>query len=362
MVDYKNPKLVIDTSGLEPGKVTWKSPSNLALIKYWGKHGVQLPKNPSISFTLNSAFSSTSMAFKAKESGDQDVALDFLFNGEKNEAFAERLKKYLNSLTEIFPFLKQLELTVESQNSFPHSAGIASSASGMSAIALCLCSIEDQLFSTLSEDDAFDQKASYVARLGSGSACRSIFPQLAIWGEIGDVTGSSDYFAVPYSDEVHEMFRSFHNDILIVSKGEKSVSSSAGHDLMNENPFAEPRYQQARQRMHYLLMALKSGDLETFGRIVENEALTLHALMMASNPSYILMQPSSLDIIFKIRNFRKETNLPVYFSLDAGPNIHVLYPDSVAYEVKPFVEEQLLPLCQDQQYLPDWVGEGPEEL
>ena len=156
MVDYKNPKLIIDTTELEPGEVTWKSPSNLALIKYWGKYGMQLPKNPSVSFTLNNAYSSTKIAYKAKETGDQDISLDFYFHDEPNEAFGNRVKKYLNNLVDIFPFLRQMHLTVHSQNSFPHSAGIASSASGLSAIALCLCSIEDRLFGTLEEDDAFD--------------------------------------------------------------------------------------------------------------------------------------------------------------------------------------------------------------
>lgn len=362
MVDYKNPKLIIDTTQLEPDEVTWKSPSNLALIKYWGKYGMQLPKNPSISFTLNNAYSSTTIAYKAKESGDQDISLDFFFNEEPNEAFGNRIKKYLTSLVDIFPFLRQMHLTIHSQNSFPHSAGIASSASGMSAIALCLCSIEDRLFGTLDDDDEFDRKTSFVARLGSGSACRSIFPKMAIWGEMGEVQGSSDYYAIPFGDEIHESFQGFHDDILIVSSGEKSVSSSAGHGLMNENPFADPRYNQARQRLHHLLMALRNGDMETFGRITENEALTLHALMMASNPSYILMKPNSLAIIDKIRAYRADTGHPVYFSLDAGPNIHVLYPDSVMYEVRPFVESELLPLCQEQQWLPDWVGDGPEEL
>jgi len=107
---------------------------------------------------------------------------------------------------------------------------------------------------------------------------------------------------------------------------------------------------------------LKSGDLETFGRIVENEALTLHALMMASNPSYILMRPNSLEMISRIRAYRQETGNPVYFSLDAGPNLHVLYPESEMHAIRPFIETELVPLCEEEQWLPDWIGEGPEQL
>lgn len=362
MIDYKNPKLIIDRSTLEPGVISWKSPSNLALIKYWGKYGLQLPKNPSISFTLENAYTVTKMEYAPKASGDQDIELEFYFQEEANPAFAERIKKFLNSLGEIFPFLYQLKLTIHSDNSFPHSAGIASSASSMSALALCLCSLEDILFNSLGEDHAFDQKASYIARLGSGSACRSIYGTMALWGAMGEVDGSSDYYAIPYEQDLHDSFKTFHDDILIVSKGEKEVSSSVGHDLMNENPFSDPRYNQARQRMHQLLSTLKSGDLEIFGRIVENEALTLHALMMASNPSYILMRPNSLEMISRIRAFRKETGNPVYFSLDAGPNLHVLYPESEIHTIRPFIETELVPLCEEGQWLPDWIGEGPEQL
>jgi len=343
--------------------VAWRSPSNLALIKYWGKHGQQLPRNSSISITLENAFTETLVEYapKSTTSMDDSIALEFLFAGESNEAFSIKIQKYLENITDIFPFLKQLELKIHSANSFPHSSGIASSASSMSALALCLCTLEDNLFGTLNDDDAFVQKASYIARLGSGSACRSIFSPMAIWGKTSGIENSSDEYAIAF-DQAHEAFNGLHDDILIVSSGEKSVSSRAGHTLMEDNSYAEPRYQQARHRMQRLLESLKDGDLNTFGQIAENEALTLHALMMTSHPSYILMQPNSLEIIQKIRAFRADTKHPIFFSLDAGPNIHLLYPESIIHEVRPFVDEELAPLCEEEMYLPDWVGDGPEEL
>ncbi len=361
MLDYKNPKLIVETSTLEPGKVAWRSPSNLAIVKYWGKHGVQLPRNPSISFTLQSAFTETLVEYAPKKSTDQGIELEFFFHQEPNEAFRAKILSYLEGLTEIFPFLRQLELRVHSGNSFPHSAGIASSASSMSALALCLCSIEDTLFDSLGDDAAFEQKASYLARLGSGSACRSIYGGLGLWGETALQEGSSDLYAVPFQ-EAHEIFKSYQDDILIVSRSEKPVSSRAGHALMEENPYAPARYQQANQRMQRLLGALRSGDLEVFGQIAENEALTLHALMMASNPSYMLMQPNTLEMIQRIRAYRADTGHPVYFSLDAGPNIHLLYPQDIIHEVRPWVDAELALLCEENAYLPDFVGEGPEEI
>ncbi|MFT5168496.1 MAG: diphosphomevalonate decarboxylase [Saprospiraceae bacterium] len=362
MLDYANPKLVINSATTEPGTIAWRSPSNLAIIKYWGKYGKQLPRNPSISITLDAAFTETTMAFAAKTGADEGISLNFLFENKPNEAFRGKLLKFLESITDIFPFIKQLHLTIRSYNSFPHSAGIASSASSMSALALCLCSLEHQLFGTLEKDEDFRKKASYISRLGSGSACRSVYAKMALWGELGTVEGSSDLFAIPYEDKTHAIFKNCHDDILIASRGEKSVSSSAGHGLMEDNIYADNRYTQARQRLYNLVDILRAGDFDAFGRIAENEALTLHALMMMSNPSYILMHPNSLAMIEKVRQFRQDTSTPLYFSLDAGPNLHLLYPDEVTLPVKEFINSELLPLCENGEMIADKAGEGPLEV
>ena len=360
MLNYNDPDLVLTDTDIS-GAIQWQSPSNIALIKYWGKHGVQLPRNPSISFTLDSCFTQTILQYEQKESPSDDISLDFYFMNEKNDTFGAKTKAFLDGIVDIYPFLKQLHFKINTANSFPHSTGIASSAAGMSALSLCLCSLEDKLFGSLSDGAAFDQKASYLSRLGSGSACRSIYGHLAAWGKTADIEGSSDEYAVAY-EGVHEVYKTFCDSILIASSEEKSVSSRAGHALMEGNPFAAPRYAQANQRMSTLLGTLKNGDLETFGRIVEDEALTLHALMMASDPSFILMKPNTLRMIELIRDYRARTKNPVYFTLDAGPNIHLLYPNDIAYEVQVFINEQMIPLCQDGNWIKDMVGEGPVEL
>jgi len=362
MVDYKNPRLVIETSKLQSGSVSWRSPSNLAIIKYWGKHGDQLPRNPSISFTLDNAFTETTLEYRPKKGVDRGLNLRLFFHGKENEAFRAKVAAYLDKIGDIFPFLRQLDLMVKTTNSFPHSSGIASSASGMSALALCLCTMEDNFFGTLPDDESFRRKASYLARLGSGSACRSIYPQAAIWGASGEVNGSSDLYAIPYEESLHPVFHSLHDAILIVSKGAKKVSSRAGHGLMNENIYAEQRFRQARQRFHQLLLALKNGEIELFGQIAEQEALTLHALMMTSSRPYLLMEPNTVELIHRIQDYRHQKNLPVYFSLDAGPNIHLLYPDQYKKEVEAFIQSDLAPWCIDQQWVADRVGEGPLQL
>ncbi|MDX1940064.1 MAG: diphosphomevalonate decarboxylase [Saprospiraceae bacterium] len=360
-MDYRNPSLIVESSKTKPGSVGWRSPSNLAIIKYWGKHGVQLPRNPSISFTLENAYTNTWIDYKPKSSIDPNVSLDFFFNNQPNDAFKAKVHKFLSGLTEIFPFLKQLHLTIRSTNSFPHSAGIASSASSMSALALCLCSMEKNLFGTLQKESEFKQKASYLARLGSGSACRSIYGGMAIWGVTSEVENASNEYAVPFS-ELHEVFKTYHDDILIISKGEKSVSSRVGHELMDSNIYAQNRYEQARQRFRALVETLRVGDVDTFGKIAEAEALSLHALMLLSNPAFILLKPNTIAAIEKLQQFRNDTRLPLYFSLDAGPNLHLLYPENIQADAKRFIKNELVQYCENGQYIEDKVGKGPIEL
>lgn len=341
--------------------ITWRSPSNLALIKYWGKYGRQLPRNASISFTLQNAYSETSLSYIPKENSGA-MELSFAFEGQPNAAFEQKIQRFLISIQDRFPFLSQYRLDIKSYNSFPHSAGIASSASSMSALALCLCSMEQALTDGLKDEAAFFKKASDIARLGSGSASRSVYPHLAVWGETNLIEGSSNEYAIPYGQEVHKVFHTFHDDILMVSRREKSVSSTAGHALMEGNPFATVRYEQAHQNMQQLLVAMKEGDLATFGKISEQEALQLHALMMTSKPSYILMEANSIELIKRVRAWRQKTGHHLYFSLDAGPNLHLLYPDDIKEVVTTFIEEELLDLCEGREYLQDQVGAGPVQI
>ncbi len=343
----------------EPGFVKWSSPSNIALVKYWGKHGRQLPSNSSISFTLENARSITSISWSFKEKISENISLKFYFEGESKKSFSDKIEKFLTSILPDFPFLTQINLEIRSENTFPHSAGIASSASSMSALSLCLCEIESILLKTEINEEDFLKKASYFARIGSGSACRSLFPKLVMWGDSNDSKITSDNeFSSPLK-EYDQLFDTFHDSILIVDAGEKSVSSRAGHALMNNHPFARVRFENAQKNISSLIDALQSGDLETFGEIVESEALELHGLMMNSSPSFILMKPNTLEIINRVREFRKETSLPLFFTLDAGPNVHLLYPKNIFEEVQNFIQSELLEFTASGISIEDVVGSGP---
>ncbi|MGO2358899.1 MAG: diphosphomevalonate decarboxylase [Mesonia sp.] len=344
----------------EEGHVAWESPSNIALVKYWGKYGEQLPKNTSISFTLSHCKTTTKINFKKKDA-EKDFSFEVYLDGKRTESFEPKIKQFFERVEDYLPFLKQYHFKIETQNSFPHSSGIASSASGMSALALCLLQLERQADSAMTEE-FFNKKASFLARLGSGSAARSIKGNLVVWGEHQAVRESSNLYGVAYSDDVHAVFKDYQDTILLVDRGEKQVSSTVGHDLMHDHPFAQQRFTQANDNLEKLLPILASGNLEEFIHIVEQEALSLHAMMMTSHPYFILMKPNTLQIINKIWEFRQTHNSKVCFTLDAGANVHVLYPKEEKEEVLDFIKNQLVGYCQKGMYICDEVGFGAKSI
>ena len=347
------------SQSLSSGNVSWQSPSNIALVKYWGKYGEQMPMNASVSFTLKNSNSKTSLSFEKKNSEgfDFEVYLD----GKREESFEPKIQKFFERVEVYLPFLRDYKFKIETSNSFPHSSGIASSASGMSALALCLMDMEQQMEPSIT-DDYRTEKASFLARLGSGSACRSIEGPLIVWGAHREIDGSSNLFGTKYPFEIHKNFENYQDAILLVDKGEKQVSSTLGHDLMLDHPFAEERFRQARENLSKLIPILKNGDLSGFVKIVESEALTLHAMMMTSMPYFILMKPNTLEIINRIWKFREETASNVCFTLDAGANVHVLYPQFEKELVQKFIKEELSQFCKIGEFILDEVGLGASKF
>ncbi len=330
--------------------VSASCPSNIALIKYWGKYENQIPANPSISYTLNNCKTNTSMEFVA----DEKFSVQTFLSGNEEKKFAEKIEKYFRNIEEFLPWILKGKYIIRTENTFPHSSGIASSASGFGAIAKCLMELE-QNFSGIQDCDFKVRKASFLARLGSGSACRSLYDGLVVWGTTKEVEDSSDLYAVQYpNDEIHEVFKSFNDWVLLIHEGAKSVSSTVGHGLMNTNPYAERRFREAHESFRTLKVILKNGDLQNFIKLVEHEALTLHAMMMMSEPAFILMKTGTLEVINKIWDFRKETDLPLFFTLDAGANVHLLFPsNSDEDEIKEFIVKELLQHTQNNGVVKD---------
>jgi len=301
--------------------------------------------------TLQHSYTETVITLEKKQKSG--VEMEYYFEGQPNEHFHNRIFSYLQKYASNFPVLEDHAIRIDSTNSFPHSTGIASSASAFGALTLTLLSA-----SGYTNNDLM-RKASYLSRLGSGSACRSMFGGYALWGKLNTVEDSSDEYAIPVT-EVHSNFMNLHDAILIVDDTAKSVSSSKGHSLMEGHHYAQNRFDQANKHSLNMLEVLKHGEFKEFVSIIEREALALHAMMMTSDDYYLLMKPGTINAIEEIMNFRKESGINACFTLDAGPNVHVIYPDNDSEQVKIFLETVLKPKLKGIIY--DHIGNGPQKI
>ena len=314
-----------------------------------------MPQNPSLSFTLKHSYSRTKL-----EVNNNKGAIKFYYEGQRKNDFLPKIKTFFSRIAPYCPWLLGKGFDIHSFNSFPHSSGLASSASFFSSLSLCLMSYREECLKENFSRDAFLQEASTLARLGSGSAARSIFPHAALWGKVtvsGKKYQPSDEYAIPF--ELGPPFETYCNSIVIVSSEVKEVSSSRGHQAMDVHPYREIRYQRAKENLANLIEAMDSGDLLKFCSIVESEALDIHGLMMSGRDGGVVMLRSgTLDIIAEIRQFRRKTGIPVCFTLDAGPNVHILYPSGNKQAVREFIEKAIGG-GRNFSVIHDGIGKGP---
>ena len=304
---------------------TAEVPSNIALVKYWGKRDPerQWPANDSLSMTLNAARTITTARLhhdaKEKDKDKGDVLLRADMGGELQPVTGN--DKALRHLAYLRGELKMpAALHISTKNTFPSGCGIASSASGLGALTLAAISAWTGARS-LAELAAggFDlPRLAELARLGSGSACRSFFGGYCLW------TAGAE----PESQSVMQVYDEDHwplaDLIVIVSPETKSVSSSAGHLTTASSPLFKPRVAGIPARMRRVRAALAARDLDALGVEIEAEALDMHAVMMTATPSLRYLLGGSVDFLSWLRKEREETGLPAYFTIDAGPNIHVI--------------------------------------
>jgi diphosphomevalonate decarboxylase len=183
-----------------------------------------------------------------------------------------------------------------------------------------------------------------------------------VWGKTDHFHQYNNLAAKPVNTAIHPLFQKMNDAILIVNAKTKKTGSSAGHALMETNPYASARYHQAQEHVIELHDVLALGNMDRFIEIVEQEALTLHALMMSSQPGYMLMEGETLAIINLIRQFRNDTKIPLCFTLDAGPNVHLLYPDAYKTEIVDLINRELLLFCTSNYFLDDGIGPGPAKV
>jgi diphosphomevalonate decarboxylase len=354
---YKIRSATSRISGNESFSISWQSPSNIALVKYWGKKEGQLPVSPSLSMTLNHAVTRTRVDVLFGETQKGVVSV----NGDRAHPFLPKLIQLGKWFAGEIPVLNTMSFIVTTENSFPHSTGIASSASGISAFALCMTGITEEMLHSGASAAELYQFASFAARLGSGSACRSVYGGYTVWGERAGCKGSSDEYAIQVNNEVHPEMIMLRDAILVVSSQPKSMPSSLGHQAMSTHPFLNGRIKQAGLHLEEALGALAGNDFEKLSAVAECEALTLHALMMSAADGTLLMQPATVEIIQLVREARSH-GLPVFFTLDAGANVHVMYPAGSAENVEEFIRDVLQPLCEAGRVIFDRCGDGPVQL
>ena len=342
--------------------IGWRAPSNIALVKYWGKRDNQLPENGSLSITLEKSTTTTFLSFCKKGVENRDISLKYYFHNEQVLPFEKKTALLLNKLVSEMSFLIDYELIFHSENNFPHSTGIASSASSMGALALCLVSMEEIITKIKLSKEDFFRRASYIARLGSGSASRSVYGGLVSWGKSESILESSDQYATPFPLHEGSRLKTVMDIILIVSAQEKSVSSSRGHALMNVHPYREARKTQANNNLTEITQAIRNDDYQSIASIAENEALSLHALLMTSGSDGLLLKPNTLNIIEEIKRFRERSGLDLFFTIDAGPNVHLIYYLDQRDQVLEFVNQTLSQYCEGGKWIDDQIGNGPQLL
>ncbi len=226
----------------------------------------------------------------------------------------------------------------------------------MSALALCLADAH----AVMQNVPLDKQLASELARLGSGSACRSVYGGYTLWGKTEFIEGSSDSYGIPVLD-IHPDFMELQDTILLIDSGEKQVSSTVGHGLMEGHHYASARFDQAHAHIGDLKRILHKGEFMELADLMEREALTLHAMMMSSQPHFMLLKEGSVAVIRRVMELRASGE-PISFTLDAGANVHLIYPASYAQKAMDIIQSEFLNYCQDGAYICDSVGNGPTKV
>jgi len=287
---------------------------NIALIKYWGDLDpvLHIPANGSISMNLAGMFTRTRVSFTPGLAQDR-----FTLNDKTADTpSAQRVSKMLDRLRLMAGI--DTRALVESQNNFPTGAGIASSASGFAALALAA--------SKAAGLELDEKDLSRLARTGSGSACRSIPAGFVEWQ--GGTNDEDSYAFTLASPEHWDLV----DCIAVVSQVEKQVSSSEGHALASTSVYQKARVSDAPRRLEICRKAILEHDFEALAEVVELDSNLMHAVMFTSNPPVIYWLPETVRIMQAVQSMRK-TGLPVCYTVDAGPNVHVLCPSEVAGEV-----------------------------
>jgi diphosphomevalonate decarboxylase len=295
------------------GKATAVANPNIAFIKYWGNtdRALNLPANPSLSMNLAALTTVTTVEFQA------DLPGDVVRIGDQ-PAGREALVRVIDHLDRVRSMAGISDRArVASRNDFPAGAGLASSASGFAALSLAATRAAGLVLN--------EAELSRLARLGSGSACRSVPAGFSLWEGTSDETSfarqlaAADYWAL-------------RDVIAIVSSGHKSVASQDGHSLAQGSPYHQVRLAAVPQMLARARAAILARDLTVLGPVVEADALAMHGVMITSQPPLMYWLPATVVVLHAVHDWRND-GLGVYYTVDAGPNVHCICQEADAAQV-----------------------------
>ncbi|MFX1256558.1 MAG: diphosphomevalonate decarboxylase [Promethearchaeota archaeon] len=312
---------------------------NIALVKYWGRaldqpSYLNIPSNDSVSMTKESIQNAksgieliTHTTIEFSENFIEDIGFlkinDILIPFEKIQM--KRIIKVVNTLRQLRGIT--LNFKMVSENKFPTSAGLASSASAFAALASCSSKALN-----LNLDKT---ELSKYARLGSGSAARSIHGGFVYWKK-----GNSH--ETSYAEQICECNEfDMAAVISIIDRGKKEVISDVGHESAYSSAFNQIRVEESQKQSLEIKKAIENNDFTTVGKIAEKNCLYMHSVMMTSDPALFYWNPNTLKVIKTILNTRshffqsykivkegvkqkEKEGIECYFTIDAGPNIHCL--------------------------------------
>ena len=303
-------------------KATVQTHPNIAVIKYWGKRNIQLnlPAVSSLSVTLDTFHTTTTVCT------DNDTDIFFINGVEQRDSSHHKIARFLNT---IHP--QRTKCRVISKNNFPTAAGLASSASAFSALAYATCLAFEK------KEANHWSRLSVMARLGSGSACRSLWGGWVHWPK-GELSDGSDSHGIPIADK---NYWDLSVIVAVVDDQKKPISSRDG---MLQTQRTSPLYpgwcDSSENDISVAKSAIENKDIHTLGTVMEHSTMKMHATMLSANPSICYLRPKSLEIIELIKTLRLE-GYACYYTMDAGPNVKILCPQEQSVDISNRLQERL---------------------
>jgi diphosphomevalonate decarboxylase len=325
-------------------KITVRVSSDVALLKYWGVRNAELrlPANTNLSMVLDALYTTTTVEFLPSLLEDE-----ILIDDQKREREIDRVKMHLDRIRRIAQekgiIHQPIFAKVVSENNFPKSTGLSSSASAFAALSVAATKA---LGLELSQ-----KELSILSRFASGSSCRCVCGGFVEWKS---AENSDDSYAETIFPR-HQL--EICDLITIVSTSEKKLSSTEGHQLALSSPFFATRLQRIDDKLMQMKRAIKNKEFQLLGELVEAEALEFHSILLTSQPPQLLLEPGTVSVMQQVQKLRQR-GIPVYFTVNTGFNIHVLTLPEFTQQVLSSVKN----LKEVQKVILSSVGDGPKFL